>query len=153
MEFASEPSKADAIRPMLQIRKERSEKWSHMSKSTKTEDKKLLAIQLRLAFVGFYHLQVWLLGKKQHSSVCIKYGTENVLYVHSGGLIRSAAEWMKNIAQHCLCTVNTDTLHFRSVHTHTVKKRFVEPYGRGRKPDSNLCQVCKFTNGKLIPFT
>ena len=157
MEFASEPSKADVIRPMLQIRKRRYEKLSHMSESTKIEDKKLLAIQLRLAFVkGFYHLQVWLLGKKQHSSVCIKCGTENVLYVRSGGLIRSAVEWMRNIAQHCpksLCTVNTDTHHFKSVHTYTVKKRFVEPYGRGRKPDSNLCQVCKFTNGKVIPFT
>lgn len=48
----------------------------------------------------------------------------------------------------------TDTHNFKSVHTYTMKKRFIEPYGRGEKnPDSNFCQVCKFRNGKVIPFT
>ena len=157
MEFSSELSKVDVIRPMLQMRKERSEKLSHMSESTKIEDKKLLAIQLRRAFVEwFHHLQVWLLGKQQHSSVSIKYGNENVLYIRSGGLIRLAVEWMSNLSQHSSispCTLSTDIHHFKSVHTFTVKKRFGQPYGRRRKPDSNLCQVCKFTNGKVIPFT
>lgn len=73
----------------------------------------------------------------------------------------------------------TDTHNFKSVHTYTMKKRFIEPYGRGEKtltqisaksvslemvipftiwegeknPDSNFCQVCKLRNGKVIPFT